>query len=101
MTTHEPIHYVPVVEQRYAEIVQNLEQHPARNQWSRLDRERLGSSLTFLMHSGESSGPNDTLIPMAIDLVHEVADWIPGAVGFFPYDLIALLGSYVQPESER
>ena len=24
MTTHEPIHYVPVVEQRYAEIVQNL-----------------------------------------------------------------------------
>ena len=29
------------------------------------------------MHSGESSGPNDTLIPMAIDLVHEVADWLP------------------------
>ena len=28
--SNEPIHYVPVVEQRYAEIIQNLEQHPAR-----------------------------------------------------------------------
>ena len=33
--THEPIHYVPVIEQRYAQIIQDLEQHPARNQWSR------------------------------------------------------------------
>ena len=42
---HEPIHYVPVIEQRFAEIIQNLEQHPARNQWSRADRYRLSSNL--------------------------------------------------------
>lgn len=101
MTTHEPIHYVPVVEQRYAEIIQNLKQHPARNQWSRLDRQRLGSSLTSLAHSGESSGPNDTLIPMAVDHINDVADWLPGAVGFSPSYLITQLESYVQPKSER
>ena len=99
--TNEPIHYVPVVEQRYAEIIENLEQHPARNQWSRKDRERLSSDLWTLAISGPQSGPGDTLIPMAVDRVREVAHWLPGAVGFSPSDLVDLLKSYVQPEDER
>ena len=99
--THEPIHYVPVVEQRYAEIIENLEQHPARNQWSLEDRRRLSVSLTTLANSSYQAGPGETLIPMAIDRVREVAAWVTGAVGFSPTVLIDLLKSYVQPESER
>ena len=74
---HEPIHYVPVIEQRYAQIIQDLEQHPARNQWSRRDRQRLSSQLLELTISGPGSGPGDTLIPMAVDRVKEVGYWIP------------------------
>ena len=99
--THEPIHYVPVVEQRYAEIIQNLEQHPARNQWSRSDRAALSIKFRALVNSVNQGGPGATLIPMAIDRVRDVADWLPGAVGFSPSDLIELLKSYVQPKDER
>ena len=31
---------------------------------------------------------------MAVDRLREVADWLPGAVGFSPSDLVALLESY-------
>ena len=31
---------------------------------------------------------------MAVDRLREVADWLPGAVGFSPPDLVALLESY-------
>ena len=99
--THKPIHYVPVIEQRYAEIIQDLDQHPARNQWSRADRERLSGNLKALTISGPESGPGETLIPMAVDRVLDVANWIPEAAGFSPSDLIDLLKSYVQPKSER
>ena len=99
--THEPIHYVPVVEQRYAEILQDLEQHPARNQWSRSDRVILATNLHALVNSTYEDGPGSTLIPMAVDHVRDVAAWLPGAVGFSPADLIELLESYVQPEEER
>ena len=99
--THEPIHYVPVVEQRYAEILQGLEQHPARNQWSRADRATLSTNLYALVNSTHQAGLGDTMIPMAVDRVRDVATWLPGAVGFSPADLIELLESYVQPKDER
>ena len=38
---------------------------------------------------------------MAVDLLREVIGWLPGAVGFSPYELKLLLESYVQPKSER
>ena len=99
--THEPIHYVPVVEQRYAEIIQNLEQHPARNQWSRYDRIHLARALNKLDPRSVPIVAGDTLIPMAVDRLSDVAYWLPSAAGFSPSDLIELLKSYVQPESER
>ena len=100
-STNRPIHYVPVVEQRYAEIIQNLEQHPARNQWSRADRTRLANALSKLDPKLCPIGPGDTVIPMAVDLVRDVAAWLHSAAGFSPADLIDLLKSYVQPEDER
>ena len=99
--THEPIHYVPVVEQSYAEIIENLEQHPARNQWSRADRQRLALQLGSLASSTHNLGPGDTTIPMAVELVRDVSRWLPDAAGFSPSGLIDLLKSYVQPEDER
>ena len=96
---HEPIHYVPVVEQRYAEIIQNLEQHPARNQWSRADRSNLSRNIFALAY--DQGGPGDRMIPMAVDRLHDVALWLPDAGWLLPSDLIALLESYVQPKSER
>ena len=99
--THEPIHYVPVNEQWYARILEELEGHPYANQWSRYDRVRLAGKLNALAGSGASSGPNDTLIPMAVDRIREVADWLPSAVGFAPVRMVDLLKSYVQPKSER
>lgn len=99
--THEPIHYVPVSEQRYAEIIENLDQHPGRNQWSRQDRQALANAIDRLAISDQQEVAGDTMIPMAVDLVSEVADWLPTAVGFYPRDLTRLLMSYVQPQSER
>ena len=99
--THKPIHYVPVVEQRYAEILEELEGHPYANQWSRNDRVSLASKLDALAYSVGQAGPTDTLIPMAVDRIHEVADWLPSAVGFAPVRMVDLLQSYVQPKSER
>ena len=98
--THEPIHYVPVVEQRYAEIIQDLEQHPARNQWSRADRGALADAI-LLLASSSGGGEGDSFIPMAVDRLREVVNWLPGAGWLLPSDLIALLESYVQPKSER
>ena len=97
---HEAIHYVPVVEQRYAEIIQDLEEHPARNQWSRGDRKRLSAKLIHLATSGPEAGPGATLIPMAVDRVRDVAGWIQDAPGFSPAGLVDLLKSYVQPGSK-
>ena len=101
--THESIHYVPVVEQRYAEIIQNLEQHPAKNQWSQGDRKRLSSNLIVLIASGAQSGPGDTLIPMAVDKLRDTAAWIKEAdvQGFSPASVIGMLKSYVQPKADR
>ena len=48
-----------------------------------------------------TAGPDSTLIPIAVDRIRDVADWLPGAVGFSPLDLKDLLMSYVQPKSER
>ena len=93
---HEPIHYVPVSEQRYAEILENLDQHPARNQWSRDDRVRLAANIEALANSANEAGPGTKTIPLAVDLLREVSDWLPAAVGFSPRDLKDLLMSYVQ-----
>ena len=79
--THEPIHYVPVIEQRYAQIIQELEQHPARNQWSRKDRRQLSANLKVLASSGVQAVPGDTVIAMAVDLLRDVAGWIVDAPG--------------------
>ena len=94
--TNEPIHYVPVVEQRYAEIIQDLQQHPARNQWSGADRSRLSGHITSL--ATDPGGSGSTMIPMAVDRLIDVAGWLLDASGFSPPDLIDLLKSYVQPE---
>ena len=100
--THEPIHYVPVVEQRYAEIIENLKGHPYRNQWSRVDRVRLSANLRVLAVRGlQPPVPGDRMIPMAVDLLQDLANWLPDAAGFSPAILIELLESYVQPKSER
>ena len=93
----EPIHYLPLSEQRYARIIQILEQHPARNLWSRADRMNLGSDIMALANSANEGGPGTDQITMAANQLLEVADWLPGAVGFSPPDLIDLLRSYVQP----
>ena len=97
---HEPIHYVPVIEQRYAEIIQNLEQHPARNQWSRFDRQGLASNLMELIVSGPQAGPGATMIPIAVDLVRVLAQRIRNVAGFSPADVTKLLTSYVQPKEK-
>ena len=99
--THEPIHYVPVSEQRYAEILQDLEQHPARNQWSRTDRHLLAGHISALVESAHNLGPGDVPIPMAVDRLLDVTLWLPAASWLLPSDLVALLESYVQPENER
>ena len=95
---HTALHYVPVVEQRYAQILEDLRQHPGRNQWSREDRQTLSINLHALANSGDQAGPTDTLIPMAVDRVRDVAGWVTDAVGFSPSQLITLLGSFVQPK---
>ena len=89
----EPVHYVPVSEQRYARIIQILKQHPYRNQWGRDERQRLASDIEALAQSFDFD-PGTQAIPMAVDRLREVADWLPGAVGFSPSDLEALLESY-------
>ena len=99
--SHLPIHYVPVVEQRYAEIIQDLEQHPARNQWSRADRYALARNITELTNSTTNLGPGETTIPMAVDRLRDVVQWLPHAAGFSPSDLIELIKSYVQPEAQH
>ena len=97
MSDNRLIHYVPVSEQRYAEIVQYLKQHPARNQWSHADRLSLAAKLTALVESEHNLGPRDQTIPMAVDLLREVVGWLPGGVGFNPHELRELIESYVQP----
>ena len=99
--THEPIHYVPVSEQYYARLIEELDGHPFANQWSRADRHHFAADLYKLAESGDEAGPNTTMIPMAVDRVRDVADWLPGAIGFMPFYLVRLLNSYVQPQSER
>ena len=103
--TNKPIHYVPVAEQRYAEVIQNLEQHPARNQWSRSDRISLAIDLGKLDPSNVPIVAGDTLIPMDIARVHDLRDWllfkVQDGLGYEPADLIDLLKSYVQSKDER
>ena len=99
--THEPIHYVPVSEQRYAEIIQDLEQHPARNQWSSADRYTLARHISELVYSAHNLGPGDIPIPMAVDRLLDVTQWLPGASWLLPSDFIALLESYIQPKADR
>ena len=96
--THEPIHYVPVSEQYYARLIEELDGHPYSNQWSRADRCHFASDLNMLAESGDEAGPDSTLIPIAVDRIRDVADWLPGAVGFSPLDLKDLLMSYVQED---
>ena len=93
---HEPIHYLPVVEQRYARIIEELRNHPARSQWSEADRAKLALGISALANSTDEVEPNDTTIAMAVDLLREVASWLPAAVGFSPHGLISLLQSYVE-----
>ena len=96
--THNPMHYVPVVEQRFAEIIEDLRQHPGRNQWSQEDRKTLSVNLYALADSANQAGPTDTLISIAVDRVRDVALWVIDAAGFSPSELITLLRTFVQPK---
>ena len=89
----EPVHYVPVSVKRFASIIRILEQHPYRNQWGRDERQRLASAIEALAQSFDFD-PGTEAIPMAVDRLREVAGWLPGAVGFSPPELVALLESY-------
>ena len=89
----EPINYVPVSVKRFACIIRILEQYKYRNQWGRDERQRLASDIEALAQSFDFD-PGTEAIPMAVDRLREVADWLPGAVGFSPPDLVALLESY-------
>ena len=61
MTTSD-IRYLPVSEQRYARMIQVLEQHPSARQWGRVDRTKLRDELYGLVNSADQIGPWDTVI---------------------------------------
>ena len=89
-------HYVPVSEQRYARILQTLENHPAPLDWNRAGVTMLADSLDTLADSTGELGKNDTPIVMAVDLLLGLAINLRSAVRFNPPQIAARLASFVR-----
>ena len=94
----EPIHYVPVSEQRYARILETLEQAPDPQDWNHLRVCALADTLDALANSTDQLGPDDTPIVMDVNLLRTQADDLRHRDTINPPQLAARLASYVRRE---
>ena len=89
-------HYVPVSEQRYARILQVLENHPDPLGWDRAMMCRLSGNIDGLVSSANNLGPGETPIAMAVHDLLTLADALFFASTINPPQIAAQLASYVR-----
>ena len=88
------VHYVPVSGQRYARILQILEQAPDPLDWNHTKVCALADDLYAL--ATDRPGVGETPLPMAVDLLRKQAADLRGRDTINPPQLAARLASYVQ-----
>ena len=71
----EPIHYVPVSEQRYARVLQALEGY-AHAPWRHPQWCAIADDIYGIASSTDQLGPGDTPIPMDVDALRDLAKWM-------------------------
>ena len=89
-------HYVPVSEQRYARILQALEDYPDPLVWDRALTSKLSRNIHGLIDSANNLGPGDTPIAMAVDDLRALAEGIFVAGTINPPQIAAKIASYVR-----